>query len=177
MIWVSASLRVECPEGYYEVAEGQPAIRRSGSDLTILTLGPILYNALDVADELSEKYNVSAEVIDLRWINPLDYTMIIESVKKTGKVLLAQQSCERGSFMHNVASNISQMAFDYLDAAPAVLGCRNWITPAAELEAMFFPQTDWFLDMINSKLMPLAGYTPQTNQTTGELISRYQRGV
>ncbi len=165
------------PEGYYEVEEGQPIVRRSGSDLTIVTLGPILYNTLKVADELQEKYNVSAEVIDLRWINPLDYTVLIESIKKTGKVLLAQQSVERGSFMHNVASNLSQLAFDYLDAAPAVLGCRNWITPAAELEAMFFPQLDWFLDMINAKLIPLNGYTPKTNQTNMELLSRYQRGV
>ena len=117
------------------------------------------------------------KLLTLRWINPLDYTLVIESVKKTGKVLLAQQSCERGSFMHNVASNISQLAFDYLDAPPAVLGCRNWITPAAELEAMFFPQLEWFLDMINSKLVPLNGYTPTTNQTNGELISRYKRGV
>ena len=165
------------PTGYYEVEEGQPVIRRSGTDLTIITLGPIMYDALKVADELQEKYGVSAEVIDLRWINPLDYTLVIESIKKTGKALLAQQSCERGSFMHNVASNISQLAFDYLDAPPAVLGCRNWITPAAELEAMFFPQLEWFLDMINSKLVPLSGYTPTTNQTNGELISRYKRGV
>ena len=52
------------PTGYYEVEEGQPVIRRSGSDLTIVTLGPILYDALKVADELEEKYSVSAEVID-----------------------------------------------------------------------------------------------------------------
>ena len=64
----------------------------------------------------------------------LNYTALIDSVKKTGRVLLASDASERGSFLHTVASNIGRLAFDYLDAPPVVVGARNWITPPAEME-------------------------------------------
>ena len=165
------------PEGYYEVPYGEPALRRAGTDLTIMTIGPALYDALTVADIVQERFGLSVEVIDLRCINPLNYEPLIASVKKTGKVLLAQQSVERGSFMHTVASNLTQMAFDHLDAPVTVLGCRNWITPAAELEAMFFPTTDWYLDMIHERLLPLPGHSVKTNQNIAELKRRYSQGT
>ena len=95
---------------------GEPAVRRTGKDLTIVTIGATLYRALEAADELEKKYGLSAEVIDARFINPLNYEPIVESVKKTGKVVLASDACERGSFLHTMASNITQLAFDYLDA-------------------------------------------------------------
>ena len=165
------------PEGYYEVPYGEPALRRAGTDLTIMTIGPALYDALAVADIMQERFGLSVEVIDLRCINPLNYEPLIASAKKTGKVLLAQQSVERGSFMHTVASNLTQMAFDHLDAPVTVLGCRNWITPAAELEAMFFPTTDWYLDMIHERLLPLPGHSVKTNQNIAELKRRYNQGT
>ncbi len=99
-------------------------------DLTIITIGATLYNALEAADELQEKYGLSAEVIDVRFINPLHYDLLVESVKKTGKVLLTSDACEQVLF-YNVASNLTQLAFNYLDGPPAVVGSRNWITPAA----------------------------------------------
>ena len=74
------------PTGYYEVEEGEPAVRRSGTDVTIVTVGATLYRALEAAHVLSAKYGISAEVIDARFINPLNYEKILESVKKTGKV-------------------------------------------------------------------------------------------
>jgi 2-oxoisovalerate dehydrogenase E1 component len=79
--------------------------------------------------------------------------------------------------MQSVAANLTQLCFDDLDAPPVVVGSRNWITPAAELEKMFFPQSDWLLDAIHERILPLKGYTPHTNQTTGELASRARRGV
>ncbi|MCB0154128.1 MAG: dehydrogenase, partial [Anaerolineae bacterium] len=128
------------PVDYYEVELGEPALRRSGRDLTIVTVGATLYRALEAADELAAKHNLSVEVIDARFINPLNYELMVESVKKTGKVVLASDACERGSFLHTLASNLSQLAFDYLDGPVAVVGARNWITPPAELEEAFFPQ-------------------------------------
>ena len=165
------------PEGYYETPEGEPVIRRQGKDFTIMTLGPALYTALDVADELQEKFGVSAEVIDLRFINPLNYDLLVESVKKTGKVLLASDACERNSFLHNVASNLTQLAFDYLDGPPAVLGSRNWITPAAEMEDVFFPQKEWMLDIIHERIYPLPGHEVTTVQSSGEILRRNRLGV
>ena len=165
------------PEGYYEVPEGEPAVRRTGKDITIATLGATLYRAMDAAKELEDKYGLSAEVIDLRFINPLKYEKIIESVKKTGRLLLASDAAERGSFLHTVASNIQTLAFDYLDAPVAVVGSRNWITPAADLEALFFPQKEWIIDAIHERILPLAGHIPATNQTTGEIARRQRQGV
>jgi 2-oxoisovalerate dehydrogenase E1 component len=117
------------PEGYYETPEGVPVVRRTGKDLTIITLGATLYTAMKAADELQEKYGVESEIIDMRFVNPLDYDVLVESVKKTGRVILASDAVERGNVFHNVANNLSQLCFDSLDAPPVVLGARNWISP------------------------------------------------
>jgi len=165
------------PAGYYEVPEGEPVIRREGSDITIVTIGATLYKAVEAAEILQSRYSVSPELIDARFINPLDYGPIIESVKKTGRCVLASDACERGSFLHTMASNLSQMAFDSLDAPVAVVGARNWITPAAEMEDSFFPQKEWILDTIHERVLPLEGHTVRTNQTVPEMLRRNRRGV
>jgi len=165
------------PEGYYETPEGEPIIRKQGKDLTIITLGATLYPAMEAAKKLESQFGVSTEVIDLRFISPLNYEKIIESVKKTGKLLLASDACERGSFLHTVASNVQTLAFDYLDAPITVVGSRNWITPAAEMEHLYFPQVDWIIDSVHERILPLPGYTPVTVQTTGELLRKNRLGV
>jgi 2-oxoisovalerate dehydrogenase E1 component len=162
---------------YYEITEGEPAIRREGKDITLLTIGATLYIALEAALVLDRKYQISAEVIDCRFINPLNYNLIIESVKKTGKAVLISDACERASFLHTIASNICQFAFDYLDAPVVVIGSRNWITPAAEMESMFFPQKEWIIDAIHERLYPLPGHQVTTNQKISELIKRNQLGL
>jgi 2-oxoisovalerate dehydrogenase E1 component len=98
-------------------------------------------------------------------------------VRKTGKLVLASDACERGSFLHTVASNVAQLAFDSLDAPVAVVGARNWITPSAEMEDVFFPQKEWILDTIHERVLPLAGHVVATNQSTGEMLRRNRRGV
>jgi 2-oxoisovalerate dehydrogenase E1 component len=165
------------PEGYYEVPEGEPAIRRQGRDLTVATLGATLYKAMEAAKKLEAQFGLSAEVIDLRFINPLNYEKIVESVKKTGRLLLASDAAERGSFLHTVASNIQTLAFDYLDAPAAVVGSRNWITPAAEMEQLYFPQVDWIIDAVHERILPLPGYTPVTVQTAGDILRKNRTGV
>ena len=165
------------PKGYYEVPLGEPAVRRQGSDLTIITIGATLYRALDAAKLLQEKHGLSAEVIDLRFLNPLNYAPLVESVKKTGKVVVASDATERGSYAHTVASNLTQLAFDHLDGPPAVVGSRNWITPAAELEDMFFPTQEWILDVIHERILPLPGHVVSTRQATNEILVRNRLGV
>jgi 2-oxoisovalerate dehydrogenase E1 component len=91
-------------------------------------------------------------------------------------VLLVSDAVERGSVMQTVAANLAQLCFDDLDAPPVVVGARNWITPAAELEALFFPQPAWLLDAIHERILPLKGHTPQSNQTLGELSLRARLG-
>jgi len=165
------------PEGYYEIDLAQPSIKRSGNDLTMITFGPTLYKAVQAADQLASRFGVTAELIDLRSANPIDYEPLVDSVKKTGRVLLACDAVERGSVMQTVAATLTQLCFEYLDAPPVVVGSRNWITPAAELEGMFFPQASWLIDAIHERIIPLKGHQPDTNQTLGELARRAKFGV
>jgi 2-oxoisovalerate dehydrogenase E1 component len=165
------------PEGYYEIDLAEPSVKRRGNDLTIITFGPALYTAVSAADQLRDRFGLSAELIDLRTANPIDYGPLAESVKRTGKVLLACDAVERGSVMQTVAATLMQLCFDYLDAPPVVIGSRNWITPAAEHEAMFFPQPAWLIDAIHERILPLKDHTPSTNQTLGELARRARLGV
>ena len=102
---------------------------------------------------------------------------MLESVKKTGKIIIAGDASARGSFLNDLATNITTLAFDYLDAAPVVLGSRNWITPCHELEGSFFPQPQWFVDAYHEKIAPIAGYVPETNMTDAEAIRRAKAGV
>ncbi|HMP76700.1 MAG TPA: thiamine pyrophosphate-dependent enzyme [Kiritimatiellia bacterium] len=167
----------EVPEGYYEVPFGPPAQRRVGKDITFVTIGATLYRALEAADQLEKKYGMTADVWDCRTLNPLDYGPIIESVKKTGRVLVAGDASERGSVMQTIASNLGQFCFDDLDAPPVVVGSRNWITPCAEMEDVFFPQANWILDAIHERIIPLKGHVTKTNQTLNEHARRQRIGV
>ena len=165
------------PEGYYEVEIGDPDVKKEGKDITILTIGATLYRALEAAQILEEKYGMSAEVIDARSISPFNYEKVIESVKKTGRILLTSDACERGSHLSDMARNISELAFDYLDAPPVVVGARNWIIPSYEMEDHFFPQADWIIDAINEKIVPLKGHVSTHNFTEVEQIRRNKLGV
>lgn len=165
------------PEGYYEIPLGEPDVKKEGKDITILTVGATLYRAMDAAKLLEEKYGLSVEVIDARSIVPFNYDKVIESVKKTGKIILASDACERGSHLKDMAQTISELAFDYLDAPPVVIGAKNWITPAFELEQYFFPQPEWFVDAIHEKIMPLPGHVVQNNFTSNEQLRINRLGV
>jgi 2-oxoisovalerate dehydrogenase E1 component len=165
------------PTGYYEIPLGEPDVKKAGKDITFLTVGHTLYPALKAAKELEEKYGLSAEVIDARSLVPFNYEQVIASVKKTGKIIVAGEATTRGSFLNDLAVNIGQMAFDYLDAPVCVLGSRNWITPAHELEDAFFPQPSWFLDVIHERIQPLKGYIPGQNFTDGEMVKRAKKGI
>jgi 2-oxoisovalerate dehydrogenase E1 component len=165
------------PKESYEIAFGDTNLIRKGSDITILTIGATLYKATEAAKILEEKYGVSAEIINLHSLVPLDYTKIIESVKKTGKVVLTSDAVSRGSFLNDVSRNISELCFDYLDAPPVVVGAQNWITPPYEFDAEFFPQASWILDAINEKILPLNGYTPTQSFTNTEQIRKAKFGV
>nr|MDQ3001787.1 thiamine pyrophosphate-dependent enzyme [Fibrobacterota bacterium] len=165
------------PEGYYEVEMGAPALRRPGEDVTLVTLGSTLYRALEAAEILEAVYGMRAEVIDARFLNPLDYGPILESARKTGAVVLASDACERGSFLHTMASRITRAAFEDLDAPVIVVGARNWITPPAEMEESFFPQKEWILDAIHEGIRRLPGHVPSTRQGIPDLLERDRVGL
>lgn len=165
------------PKEEYEWAPGAVNKVRDGKDLTILTIGATLYRALDAAKELSEKYGMEADVINMPSLVPLDYTDIIASVKKTGRVVLASDACARGSFLNDIAQNISSLCFDYLDAPPVVIGAKNWITPPYEFDEFFFPQAEWIVDAVNAKVVPLPGYVSRITPTEAEFLRTSKAGV
>lgn len=165
------------PADSYEIPFGEPDIKRRGKDITILTIGPTLYKALKAADILSEKFGLEAEVIDARSVVPFNYEKVLESVKKTGKIILASDACTRGNHMNDMATHINELAFDDLDAPAVVLGCKNWITPCPEMEEQYFPNENWFLDAIHEKIMPLPGYTPSNNFTKEEELRVERLGL
>lgn len=165
------------PEEEYEIALGEPDVKLSGSDITILSIGAVLYRAMDAAKLLKDHYGVSAEVIDARSLVPFNYEPVIASLKKTGRIVITGDACERNSFMRNLASNITELAFDYLDAPPVVVGSKNWITPAHELERAFFPQPEWILDAIHERILPLPGHSCVHNCTELEQIRENRLGI
>jgi len=165
------------PEGYYEIPIGEPDIKRAGNDVTILSIGATLYRALEAADILSEKYNLSAEIIDARSLVPFNYQLVIESVRKTGRIVVTGDASARGSFLRELASTITELAFDYLDAPPVVVGSRNWITPAYELEEYFFPQASWIIDAIHQRIIPLDGHQPEIDFSESGQLERNARGI
>ena len=165
------------PAEYYEIPIGEPDVKRTGSDLTILTIGVTLYRALEAAERFEKEFGISVEVIDARSIVPFKYDRVIESAKKTGKIMVASDACQRNSIINDFAENITSMAFDYLDAPVITLGARNWITPIYELEKEFFPQAEWFLDAYHQRIKPLPGYAPTYTFNVAEESRRAKLGV
>jgi 2-oxoisovalerate dehydrogenase E1 component len=146
------------PAGYYRVPIGAPDVKREGSDVTILTVGPSLYAAVAAADELERERGLSAEIIDARSLVPFDYEALLRSVKKTGRILLVSEASERGSFLQTIAANVARFGFADLKAPPRVLGAPNWIVPGAEMESTYFPQAHDIVDVIRGELFAESGY-------------------
>ena len=120
---------------------------------------------------------MEAEVINMPSLVPLDYAPLVESVKKTGRCVLASDACARGTFLNDVAQNLTSLCFDYLDAPIAVVGAKNWITPPYEFDEFFFPQAQWIIDTINEKIVPLKGCTGETAVTETKFLHDAKKGV
>ncbi len=103
------------PESEYLLPIGVADIKREGKDVTIVAYGKIMKQALGAAEEL-EKEGIKAEVIDLRTIRPIDYETIIQSVKKTNRLVLVEESWPLGNISTEIAFKVQKEAFDYLDA-------------------------------------------------------------
>ncbi|MBQ1272272.1 MAG: dehydrogenase, partial [Clostridia bacterium] len=164
------------PKESYELPIGVPDIKRKGDDLTILTIGSALYPAVQAADQL-EGYGISAEIIDARSLVPFDYEILLESVKKTGKLLLIGNEVERGSFLKEIAQNVTELAFDYLRCAPVVYGCRNWIAPTTDISKNFFPDENGIIDLIHEKLIPITCHNSEKDFSNEEKLRRLRLGV
>lgn len=120
----------EVPEGEYLIPIGVADIKRQGTDVTIVSFGKIMKAALGAAAEL-EKEGINAEVIDLRTVRPIDYNTVIESVKKTNRLVIVEEAWPLGSIATEVAFKVQRDAFDYLDAPVKRITCADVPLPYA----------------------------------------------
>jgi 2-oxoisovalerate dehydrogenase E1 component len=147
------SLKGPVPEGDYLVPLGVADVAREGTDITLVAWGPLVHDCLKAADQLKKEKGVSAEVIDLRSLVPLDMETVLRSVKKTGRCVVASQAIQIGSYTGEIASAISEAAFDYLDAPVMRVGAKNGIAPQSHiLEAAFLPNANDILTAANAIL-------------------------
>jgi acetoin:2,6-dichlorophenolindophenol oxidoreductase subunit beta len=132
-------LKGEVPEELYEVPLGTAAVRREGTDVTVVALGRMVHEALTAAERL-EASGVSCEVIDPRTVQPLDTETIVESVRRTNRVLVVHEAVRFGGIGAEIASEIQESAFDHLDAPVGRLGAPFTPVPfSPALEANYVP--------------------------------------
>ena len=105
----------EIPEGEYLIPIGVADIKKAGTDVTIVSFGKMMKIALKAAEELAQD-NISAEVIDLRSVRPIDYATVINSVKKTNRLVIVEESWPLASLASEIGFKVQREAFDYLDA-------------------------------------------------------------
>ena len=105
----------EVPEGEYTIPIGIADIKREGSDVTIVSFGKIIKEAYRAADEL-DKENISCEIIDLRTVRPMDHEAILNSVKKTNRLVILEEAWPFGNVATEITYQVQSRAFDYLDA-------------------------------------------------------------
>jgi 2-oxoisovalerate dehydrogenase E1 component len=146
-------LKGPVPEGEYLTPLGVADIKREGSDITFVSWGPLVHDCLKAAEKLKAEKNISAEVIDLRSLVPLDMETVLRSVQKTGRCVVASQAIHIGSYTGEIASTIQDAAFDYLDAPVKRVGAKNGIAPQSHiLEAAFLPNVNDILAAANEIL-------------------------
>ena len=133
-------LREEIPADDYIVEIGKARTAREGRDLTIITFGAMVLTALDAAAEL-EKEGLDVEIIDLRTLAPLDKPAILQSVKKTSRVLVLHEASRTGGIGGEIAALIGEEAFEWLDAPVLRLASIDTPVPyAPSLEDYYLPQ-------------------------------------
>ncbi|KUH69741.1 2-oxoisovalerate dehydrogenase [Mycolicibacterium novocastrense] len=131
---------------------GRAAVRRNGTDVTVVTYGPLVATALSAADVAADQHGASLEVIDLRTLNPLDFEAISESVRRTGRVVVMHEGPRTLGFGAELAARISEELFYELEAP--VLRATGFDTPypPARLEKLWLPGVDRLLDCVERTL-------------------------
>ncbi len=143
------------PDKDYLLPFGKAAVKKEGTDITVVTYGMMVSKSLNAAKFMQEKYSVNVEIIDIRTMVPLDVNSIVGSIKKTNKCLVVHEDCEFGGFGGEIVAQIMANAFEYLDAPVRRVAGKNSPVPyQASLEEVILPQDQ---DIINA-LEELAKY-------------------
>jgi len=121
-------LKSEVPEEEYTIPFGKADIKKQGKDITIVAYSNMLFKALEAAAEL-EKEGIGCEVIDPRTLVPLDMDCILDSVKKTGRLVVVTEACKRGSVASDISAKVTERAFDWLDGPVIIVAGLNTPIP------------------------------------------------
>ncbi len=137
---VYRAIKEEVPEEEYTIPIGEARVTREGSDVTVITWGPSLRIVDEAVDKISDKYSI--EVINLRSLKPLDANAIVSSVKKTGRVVIAQEGSKTAGFAAELISLINEKAFFNLEAPPLRVTSYDIPVPLAKLENYYLIDAD-----------------------------------
>ncbi len=141
------SLKEEVYDDYYTTEIGKARLVKEGTDVTIVTYGMGVHWALETLDENTQ---ISADLIDLRTLNPLDMETIVQSVKKTGRAIVLHEDCEIGGIGAEIATQLMDACFSYLDAPIKRVGSLNTAVPFhAKLEQQFLPVHRFKEELLN----------------------------
>ncbi|PTX53955.1 pyruvate dehydrogenase E1 component beta subunit [Melghirimyces profundicolus] len=136
------NIKGEVPEGEYKIPLGKADIKRSGSDLTIVGIGKQVHTALKAADELAKR-GIEAEVVDPRSLSPLDSTTILESVEKTSRLVVVDESNPRCNVATDIAAMVADQGFDFLDAPIKRVTAPHTPVPfSPTLEDLYLPSSE-----------------------------------
>ncbi|MEF2293981.1 alpha-ketoacid dehydrogenase subunit beta [Virgibacillus dokdonensis] len=136
------SMKDEVPEGYYTIPLGKAEIKRAGDDLTIVAIGKMVQVAESAANQLA-KQNVEVEIIDPRSLSPLDEDTILQSVEKTGRLLIIDEANPRCNAATDISAMVVDKGFDFLDAPIKMVTAPHAPTPfATNLEQLYIPRAE-----------------------------------
>lgn len=135
------SFREEVPEGEYTVPLDKAAVTREGTDISVITYGAMVREAIKVADKLAEE-GISVEIIDLRTVAPLDVATIIASVEKTGRVVVVQEAQKQAGVGAQVVSEISERAVLSLEAPVGRVSAPDTVYPFGQAENDWLPNAN-----------------------------------
>ncbi len=132
--------KMEIPEEEYLIPIGKAKLVKEGSQVTVVTYGKILKEVIKAADRVAEEFNISVEIIDLRTIRPLDIHTILESIKKTNRLVVVEEAWPYGSVATEITYLVQKEAFDYLDAPIERITTKD--APAPYAENLF---NEWYI--------------------------------
>lgn len=142
------SFRGEVPEDAYTVEIGKADVKREGSDVTLLAYGAMVHSSLKAAEEL-EKDGISAEVIDLRTVSPVDYDTILASVKKTNRVVFVQEAQRQAGVAGQVISEIQERAILHLEAPILRVTAPDTVYAFSDAEEVWLPDHKDIVERVN----------------------------
>jgi len=140
------------PEEDYTIPLGEAAVKKKGDDITVVAVSRMVNESLAAAKKLEES-GVSTEVIDVRTLQPLDLDTVVESVKRTSRVVIASDDVKRGGVGAEISASITEQCFDYLDAPVARVACPNTPIPfSPQLEQQYMPNAERVIQAVKNIL-------------------------